>query len=161
NHRANAARRVWAPLRRQCSGHDRLVHLHVGDGRDADAGRLDDVNGVDADAGQTWPGAAASFLSMWGVVVVAMMLPSLVPMLQTYRQAAARTDETRLGGATALVGVGYFFVWTVLGMAAYLLGVALAAVEMRQPALARAVPIAAGVIVLIAGAHQLTAWKAR
>src|SRR5262249_26264015 len=107
--------------------------------------------------GQTWPGAAASFLSMWVVMMVAMMLPSLVPMLQTYRQAAARTDETRLGGATALVGVGYFFVWTVLGMAAYLLGVALAAVEMRQPALARAVPIAAGVIVLIAGAHQLTA----
>ena len=46
-------------------------------------------------------------------------------------------------------------------MAAYLLGVALAAVEMRQPALARAVPIAAGVLVLIAGAHQLTAGKAR
>jgi predicted metal-binding membrane protein len=111
--------------------------------------------------GQTWPGAAASFLGMWVVMMVAMMLPSLVPMLQRYRQAAAGTSETRLGRLTALVGVGYFFVWTVLGMAAYLLGVALAAVEMRHPTLARAVPIAAGVIVLIAGAHQLTAWKAR
>jgi predicted metal-binding membrane protein len=111
--------------------------------------------------GQTWPGAGASFLDMWVVMMVAMMLPSLVPMLQRYRQAAAGTGETRLGRLTALVGVGYFVVWTVLGMAAYLLGVALAAVEMRQPALARAVPIAAGVIVLIAGAHQLTAWKAR
>jgi hypothetical protein len=37
------------------------------------------------------------------------------------------------------VGPGYFFVWTVFGMAAFPLGVALAAVEMRQPALARAV----------------------
>jgi len=27
-----------------------LVHVHVGDGRDADARRLDDVDGVDADA---------------------------------------------------------------------------------------------------------------
>jgi predicted metal-binding membrane protein len=36
-----------------------------------------------------------------------------------------------------------------------------AAVEMQQPALARAVPIAVGVVVLIAGALQLTAWKAR
>jgi len=26
------------------------VHIHVGDARDADAGRLDDVDGVDADA---------------------------------------------------------------------------------------------------------------
>src|SRR5207247_9907138 len=52
-------------------------------------------------------------------------------------------------------------VWTVFGMAAFPLGVALAAVEMQQPALARAVPIAVGVIVLMAGSLQLTAWKAR
>jgi predicted metal-binding membrane protein len=58
------------------------------------------------------------------------------------------------------VGVGYFFVWTAFGMAAFPLGVALAAVEMQLPALARAVPIAVGVVVLIAGALQFTAWKA-
>jgi predicted metal-binding membrane protein len=111
--------------------------------------------------GQTWPRAAASFLGMWVVMMVAMMLPSLVPMLWRYRHAVGRTDETRLGLLTTLVGVGYFFVWTVFGMAAFPLGVALAAIEMRQPALARAVPIAAGVVVLIAGSLQLTAWKAR
>jgi predicted metal-binding membrane protein len=59
------------------------------------------------------------------------------------------------------VGVGYVLVWTVFGMAAFPLGVALAEVEMQQPALARAVPIAVGVVVLIAGALQLTSWKAR
>jgi predicted metal-binding membrane protein len=111
--------------------------------------------------GQTWPAAAASFLGMWGVMMVAMMLPSLVPMLQRYRQAVGRVGGTRLGRLTALVGVGYFFVWTVAGLAAFPLGVALAAIEMRQPALARAVPVAVGVVVLIAGAFQLTAWKAR
>ena len=46
-------------------------------------------------------------------------------------------------------------------MAVFPLGVALAEIEMQQPALARAVPIAAGVVVLIAGALQLTAWKTR
>ena len=111
--------------------------------------------------GQTWPGAAASFLCMWVVMMVAMMLPSLVPMLRRYRQAVGRPGETRLGRLTAIVGVGYFFVWTVFGMAAFPLGVALAAVEMQQPALARAVPIAVGVVVLMAGSLQLTAWKAR
>jgi predicted metal-binding membrane protein len=40
---------------------------------------------VDAVPGQTWPGAAASFLGMWVVMMVAMMLPSLVPMLRRYR----------------------------------------------------------------------------
>ena len=106
--------------------------------------------------GQTWPGAAASFLGMWVVMMVAMMLPSLVPMLWRYRQAVGETGETRLGRLTALVGVGYFFVWTVFGMAAFPLGVALAAIEMQQPALARAVPIAVGVVVLIAGVLQLS-----
>src|SRR5687767_8963513 len=90
--------------------------------------------------GQTWPGAAASFLGVWVVMMMAMMLPSLVPMLLRYRQAVGRTGETRLGRLTALVGVGYFFVWTVFGMAAFPLGVALVALEMQLPALARAVP---------------------
>jgi predicted metal-binding membrane protein len=111
--------------------------------------------------GQTWTGVAASFLGMWVVMMVAMMLPGLVPMLWRYRQAVGRTSETRLGRLTALVGVGYFFVWTVFGMAAFPLGVVLAETEMQQPVLARAVPIATGVVVLIAGSFQFTAWKAR
>jgi predicted metal-binding membrane protein len=110
--------------------------------------------------GQTWPDAAASFLGMWVVMMVAMMLPSLVPMLWRYRQAVGRTGETRLGRLTMLVGVGYFAVWSVFGLAAFPLGVALAALEMQLPALARAVPIAVGLVVLIAGALQFSAWKA-
>ena len=95
-------------------------------------------------SGHTWLGAAASFLAMWVVMMAAMMLPSLVPTLWRYRQAG-------LGRPTALVGVGYFAVWTVFGMVAYLLGVALP----------RAAPIAVGVVVLMAGFLQFTAWKAR
>jgi len=78
------------------------------------------------------------------VMMVAMMLPSLVPTLWRYRQAG-------LGPVTALVGVGYFAVWTVFGMVAYPLVVAL------PPA----TPIAVGVVVLLAGFLQFTAWKAR
>ena len=111
--------------------------------------------------GQTWPGAAASFLGMWVVMMVMMMLPSLVPMLWRYRQAVGRSGETRLNRLTAVMGVGYFFVWTVFGMAVFPLGIALAVVEMQQPALARVVPIAVGVVVLMAGFFQITAWKVR
>src|ERR1700751_1511517 len=110
--------------------------------------------------GQSWPGAAASFVGMWVVMMVAMMLPCLVAMLWRYRQAVCRTGKTHLGRLTGPAGVGYFFVWTVFGMTAFPLGVALAAVEMQLSALARGVPIAAGVVVLIAGTVQFTAWKA-
>jgi predicted metal-binding membrane protein len=112
-------------------------------------------------SGQTWAGAAASFLGMWVVMMVAMMLPSLVPILWRYRESVARSGETRLGRLTALVCVGYFLVWTAFGLAAFLIGIGLATAEMQQPALARAVPIAAGMVVLIAGSFQFTAQKAR
>jgi predicted metal-binding membrane protein len=131
--------------------------------------------------GQTWPGAATSFLCMWVVMMVAMMLPVLMPMLWRYRQVVTRTGDLRagsarahggqtggawaggakLGGLIALVGGGYFFVWTLFGMAVFPLGAALATLEMQQPQLARAVPTAVGVVVLIVGFLQLTAWKAR
>jgi predicted metal-binding membrane protein len=110
--------------------------------------------------GQTWPSAAAAFLGMWIVMMVAMMLPSLVPMLSRYRQAVGSTGGARLGRLTAMVGLGYFLVWTLFGVAIFPVGIALAAVEMQSTSLARAVPIAVGVLVLIAGVLQFTAWKA-
>jgi predicted metal-binding membrane protein len=111
--------------------------------------------------GQTWLAAGASFVAMWIVMMVAMMLPCLVPMQWRYWKSVASTGRGRLGLLTALVGVGYFFVWAVFGMIAFPVGVALAAVETQHAPLARAIPIAVGVVVLTAGALQLTAWKAR
>jgi len=88
--------------------------------------------------GQTWPAAAASFLGNVGRDDggddAAVLGPNAV---DATARPSAETGETRLGPLTALVGVGYFFVWTVFGMAAFPLGVSLAAVEMQQPALAR------------------------
>jgi predicted metal-binding membrane protein len=110
--------------------------------------------------GQTWPGLAASFLAMWIVMMVAMMLPSLLPILRRYRQALGGAGQSRLDQLAALIGAGYFFVWTVFGMAVFVLGAGFAALAMQQTILARAVPVAAGVVVVIAGALQFTAWKA-
>src|SRR3954447_19635510 len=110
--------------------------------------------------GQTWAGAAASFVGMWTTMMAVMMLPSVAPMLWRYRRAVAEAGKARADRLTVVVGVGYFLVWMLFGVAAFPIGAALAAVEMQHPALARAVPTAAGVVILIAGALQLTAWKA-
>jgi predicted metal-binding membrane protein len=87
---------------------------------------------------------------MWTAMMVAMMLPSLAPTLCRYREAVGR----------ALAGGAYFVVWAVCGLAVYPVGVVLAALEMRYRALASAVPMAAGMVVLMAGALQFSRWKA-
>jgi predicted metal-binding membrane protein len=110
--------------------------------------------------GQSWLGAAASFLVMWVVMMVAMMLPSLAPTLWRYRQAVSRSCQTQPGRLTVFVGLGYFLVWTTFGVVTFPLGVALAEIEMQQPALARAAPIGVSAVLLVAGALQFTAWKA-
>jgi len=97
--------------------------------------------------GQTWAGAAASFIGMWAVMMVAMILPSWAPMLWR-------------GEVAAWAGAGYAFVLTMLGVPVFALGAAFAQAVLQMPAVAHAVPVSLGIVVLLAGAYQLTPWKA-
>jgi predicted metal-binding membrane protein len=106
--------------------------------------------------GQSWADAVATFLGMWTVMMVAMMLPVLAPMLARYR-AALHTPGTQ----TTLVAAGYFAVWTLFGVLAYLIGITLATASMRMPGLSNVAPMVAGVVVFLAGALQFTRWKSR
>jgi predicted metal-binding membrane protein len=110
--------------------------------------------------GQGWLGAAASFLGMWTPMMALMMLPVLMPMLWRYRRASPETGA-RLNRLTALVAAGYLCVWTVFGLLLFPLGAALMEGTMLWPALARIMPLAAGLVVLLGGAMQFSAWKAR
>jgi predicted metal-binding membrane protein len=111
--------------------------------------------------GQTWLGSATSFLGMWVVMMVAMMLPSLVPRLWRYRRAVGRAGGMRLGLLTGLVGAAYFSVWTGVGLAAFSLRAGFAEFAMSLEGSAPAVPVAVGAVVVMAGAVQFSAWKAR
>ena len=110
---------------------------------------------------QTWYGAAAGYLGMWMAMMVPMMLPSLVPMLWRHRRSVRGADGIHLHGLTALVGVGYFVIWAVVGAATYAAGAGVMAVELRWGEVAQWLPVAAGALVLVAGGVQLTPWKAR
>jgi predicted metal-binding membrane protein len=110
--------------------------------------------------GQSWAGAAAAFLGMWTVMMVAMMAPAVTPALLRYRQAVGVCAASRLGRLTTFVALGYFAVWTLAGIATFPVGMALAELTMQVPAVSRAVPIIAGCTIILAGALQFTAWKA-
>ncbi|MBI1425363.1 MAG: DUF2182 domain-containing protein [Gammaproteobacteria bacterium] len=110
--------------------------------------------------GRTWFSELAAFLGMWVVMMVAMMLPSLTPMLLRYRQVVGHEAKLQRVRLTLLVAFGYYFVWTVLGLLAYLIGVTLSAIETRLPAIAHAATFLAGMVVLFAGLLQFSKWKA-
>jgi predicted metal-binding membrane protein len=110
--------------------------------------------------GQTWMAAGGMFLGMWMVMMAAMMLPSLTLVLLRYREASAAAGDTRITRSTALMGIGYFTVWAVLGIVAYPLGAATATVAGQLSLGPRAGSMAIGVLVLIGGVLQLTQWNA-
>jgi predicted metal-binding membrane protein len=100
--------------------------------------------------GQTWFASATSFLLMWLAMMVAMMLPSALPVfLKTKRQWASLCG----------IASGYFSIWLVAGVGAYALGVAFAAIAMRSQWFSRAVPLLAGASLIAAGLIQFTRWK--
>src|SRR5262245_18971147 len=111
--------------------------------------------------GQTRAGAAGSFLGMWMEMMVAMMLRAVTPALLRYRRALVPEPRARCMALVALAAGGYFFVWLLSCARLYPAGVVLAQLAMQSTTLARAIPLAAGVFTLAAGALQLSAWKSR
>ena len=103
--------------------------------------------------------AAGIFTVMWLAMMVAMMLPSTMPMLLLYRRAADLRGGKHLGQAMFVLGSGYFFVWTLFGVLVYVIGVFLARGAMHSDGFSRAFPFAGGLALCLAGIYQLTPWK--
>ncbi len=103
--------------------------------------------------------AAAAFITMWLAMMIAMMLPSTIPMLLLYRRAAEFRGQKHLGRAMFALGSGYFLVWTLFGIASYLSGVLITRSAMRWEAFSRILPLTGGFVLCIAGIYQLTPWK--
>jgi predicted metal-binding membrane protein len=85
----------------------------------------------------------------------------IFPNISIGRINGDRPGKARRIQLAVIVGLGYFFVWALVGTTIYPVGVLLARIAMRSTTLAGLVPLAASVVVLIAGALQFTAWKER
>ena len=109
--------------------------------------------------GQTWTATAGMFMLMWLVMMVAMMLPSAMPMLLNSRQAFGAGCRTKTGLAVTMVAIGYFLVWMAIGVAVYATGVVFALATMRWSEISRAVPVLSGAALMVAGCLQFSEWK--
>lgn len=108
-----------------------------------------------ADVGRAMPFdmSAVLFMSMWTTMMVAMMFPTVAPIVALHRMVMRR----RGAGVTRTIvfGLGYLTVWASLGVVPLLLLHGFRSVTGPSAGLGRV----AGVVLVLAGAYQFSRWK--
>jgi predicted metal-binding membrane protein len=97
---------------------------------------------------------------MWGVMMVAMMLPSATPLLLLF----VRSQRPRVGAAegtvrTGLLAAGYLVVWLGWSGLAAVLQWVLHASLLLSPRVALTSAVAGAAVLILAGLYQITPWK--
>lgn len=100
--------------------------------------------------------AAPVFGGMWLTMMVAMMFPTIVPMVLAHRGVVLRRGEGSL--PTFAFVAGYLLVWTAIGI------VPLTALLVFRHLAAGTegdgwIPVVAGAVLAVAGVYQFTSWK--
>jgi predicted metal-binding membrane protein len=117
-----------------------------------------------ADMGMTmampWTAADVVFtFLMWTVMMVGMMAGTAAPVLLLFGAARAGPGERGVPLAVLMFGFGYLTVWVGFSACAALAQWALHQAAMLSPAMSTSSPRLAGVILIAAGAYQLTPFK--
>lgn len=101
------------------------------------------------------------FITMWTMMMMAMMLPSVMPAVLLHQRLIGSRVERgdAAAGSQVLLLAGYFLVWALFGLAAYAIGVAVSTAAMRHVRVSLLVPAATGATLVAAGIYQLTRWK--
>jgi len=106
--------------------------------------------------------ALAAFVGAWAVMMAAMMLPSAIPMLVLYRQAA-RSESRR--AATVLPNwlfvLGYLGLWAAVGVPIYLLSRLVESALAQRSDLADLAGYGVAVVLVLAGLYQFLPLKRR
>jgi len=109
--------------------------------------------------GQTWAGAAVSFVGMWVVMMVGMMAGSALPVMLLFAGAHARRGGGRAPFIVLIFGLGYLTVWVGFSACATLAQWALHHAAVLSPEMAASSPRIGGAILCAAGVYQLTPFK--
>ena len=100
------------------------------------------------------PLEATLFSLGWVLMIVAMMLPSSVPLVLTFRALVGRRRQP--GVLVALLLLGYLAIWTAFGLGAWLLDRGIHAAVDALPWLAEHPQVIIGSTLLVAGLWQFS-----
>jgi predicted metal-binding membrane protein len=121
----------------------------------------DRMAGMD-DGAFTDPGTFGFYLSLWVVMMAAMMLPSAAPMVMVHAAVGRRKREVGRGahpGATLAFAAGYLLAWTAYGVLAYALFQLLRSLDLEAFASADGERYLAAGVIAVAAVYQLTPLK--
>lgn len=97
---------------------------------------------------------------MWLLMMAAMMLPAMAPVMAVYAGISAKEDEGLvLALRITLFALSYFLLWAAFSIGAAILQMAWRGSEYFTMGGTQATPVAAAVLLLIAGAYQFTPLK--
>jgi len=118
------------------------------------------ASGMDMDMGLTMNMSAALFIGVWVAMMVAMMFPTAAPMILTF--ATVQNNRQKQGHAfipTWLFTLAYITLWAATGFIAYGAAVGGDALASDVDWIANNAGRLGGVLLVIAGAYQLSPWK--
>jgi len=99
------------------------------------------------------------FVLAWQLMIIAMMLPSSLPLIRLFRVAAA--NQPSPGRATMGLLLGYVAVWTAFGVVAFLGDLGLHRLVHGWAWLDARPQVIAGSVLVLAGAFQFSSLKER
>ncbi len=100
---------------------------------------------------------AGFFVAGWTLMTVAMMLPTVIPLLLLFRRLTASRAEARL--LTAWLIAGYLAVWILVGTVSHLGDFALHALVERSHWAEERAWVLSALVLTFAGTYQFTALK--
>lgn len=100
-------------------------------------------------------------VSMWCVMMIAMMLPSTAPMVSTFTRVYEQRRQLPGGIVvpTSIFVAGYLAMWSVFGVVAAVLQLALHEAALVASPMDKLGPQASAVLLIAAGALQFSAFK--
>lgn len=96
---------------------------------------------------------------MWAVMMVAMMVPSVTPLILTFARAIRRLGARRIQGSAGILLLGYLLAWTGFSALVALTQWILHAAAVLSPMMVTNSPVLAGLLLVAAGAFQFTSLK--
>ncbi len=101
--------------------------------------------------------SALVFVALWLVMMVAMMFPSVWPVVLLYAAVARKRGGRR--GTVPLFVAGYLVAWESFGLVAYAAYVGAGVLLASRGGLMERLPLLTGAVVMLAGLYQFTPLK--